>query len=167
MGNPKVTVLMPVYNGEIYLAEAIESILNQTFADFEFLIIDDGSTDNTWGILSSYNDNRIRLTRNPKNVGLIESLNNALTLAIGHYIARIDADDISLPKRLEKQKEFLDKNLEIALVGSWVEIIDRQGKRIGYQKFLWDDSLIRWQLLFKTTFAHSAIMARRDVLTAV
>ena len=95
--NPKVTVFMPVYNGEKYLREAIDSILNQTFTDFEFLIINDGSTDSSVEIINSYDDSRIRLIHNEKNLKLVATLNKGLDLARGKYIARMDCDDISLP----------------------------------------------------------------------
>ncbi len=115
---PRVTVLMSVYNGEKYLREAIDSILNQTFKDFEFLIIDDGSTDSSADIIRSYTDFRIRLIQNEKNIGLTRSLNKGLKLAKGEYIARMDVDDISLPIRFEKQVSFLDKYEDVKLVGS-------------------------------------------------
>src|SRR3990170_6306785 len=104
--NPEITVLMSVYNGERFLREAIESILNQTYRDFEFLIINDGSTDSSREIILSYNDPRIRLIDNELNIGLTRSLNKGLRLARGKYIARQDADDISFRKRLEKQVAF-------------------------------------------------------------
>ena len=104
----RVTVLMPVYNAELFLSEAIESILRQTWSDFEYLIINDGSTDNSRKIISSFRDPRIRLVDNPSNLGLTKSLNKGLELAEGEYIARQDADDISHPKRLERQVQFLN-----------------------------------------------------------
>ena len=100
---PKITVLMPVYNAGKYLREAIDSILNQSFSDFEFLIINDGSTDNSKNIIESYNDQRIKFIENDKNSGVIFSLNRGLDLAKGGYIARMDADDISLRDRLKIQ----------------------------------------------------------------
>jgi glycosyltransferase involved in cell wall biosynthesis len=108
IGSPKVTVLMPVFNVERYLQEAIESILNQTFSDFEFIIIHDPSTDITAEILQSFGDPRIKITNNEKILGLIESLNTGLGIARGEYIARMDSDDISLPERLEKQVNYLN-----------------------------------------------------------
>jgi glycosyltransferase involved in cell wall biosynthesis len=106
----KISILMPVYNGEKYLREAIDSILNQTFTDFEFLIVDDGSTDNSVEIINSYQNSRINLVKNDKNEGLVYTLNRGLSLAKGEYIARMDCDDISLPERLKKQIDFLDSN---------------------------------------------------------
>ena len=116
---PTVTVLLSVYNGERYLRESIESILNQTFTDFEFLIINDGSTDDSRRIISSYDDPRIQLIDNEQNIGLSQSLNKGLKLARGTYIARQDADDISEPERLAKQVSYMDRNPHIALLGSW------------------------------------------------
>lgn len=120
--NPKVTVLMPVYNCEKYLRESIESILNQTFKDFEFLIINDGSSDKSAEIVESYKDNRINFVQNEKNIGLAASLNRGLDIAKGEYIARMDADDISLPERLEKQVRFMETNPQIGICGSWIKI---------------------------------------------
>lgn len=117
---PKVTVLMAVYNGERYLDEAIQSILNQTFGDFEFLIIDDGSTDRSREIINSYSDLRIRLMTNECNMGLISSLNAGLNAARGEYLARMDADDVSLPERIERQVAFMDANLDVVVCGCWI-----------------------------------------------
>lgn len=123
---PKVSVIMSVYNGKSYLPEAIESILHQTFDDFEFIIVDDGSTDGSSGIPDSYSkkDSRIKIIRNNRNIGLTRSLNNALRTASGEYIARMDADDISSRDRLEKQVAFLDGNPEFVIVGSNAKVID-------------------------------------------
>lgn len=130
----KVTVLMSVYNGEKYLRQAVDSILNQTFNDFEFLIINDGSTDRTVEILQSYHDPRIKIINNEKNVGLTRSLNKGLKLAKGEYIARMDADDVSLPTRLERQISFLDRNKEVGLLGTGWYIIDENSQEMGISK---------------------------------
>src|SRR5581483_9504087 len=119
MSKPIVTVLMSVYNGERYLREAIESILVQTWQDFELVCINDGSTDQSREIVLSFNDPRIRLVDNEQNLGLAKSLNKGLMLARGNLIARQDADDISEPDRLLKQVAFLEQWSEIVLVGSW------------------------------------------------
>lgn len=129
--NPKVSVIMSVYNGERYLEEAIESVLNQTFTGFEFVIVSDGSTDNSLEIIKSYNDGRIRIINNKKNIGLTRSLNKALKQAKGKYIARMDADDVSLSKRLEKQYKFMEEHKDIALSGAGVLYIDGYGKEMG------------------------------------
>jgi len=102
--NPKVTVLIPAYNGERYLREAMDSILSQPFDDSEFIVIDDGSPGETWAILNSYTDPRLRLMRNGENLGYTKILNKGLSLVQGEYIARMDADDVSLPERLAKTR---------------------------------------------------------------
>ena len=131
MQKPAVSVLMSVYNGEKYLREAIESILNQTFKNFEFLIIDDGSTDGTSLLLKEYEkqDKRVCVS-SQENKGVTIATNKLLGHAIGDYLAVMDADDIALPTRFEKQAEFLDKNLGYVVVGSRVLIIDPDGLSI-------------------------------------
>lgn len=115
---------MPVYNAEKFLKPAIESILNQTFSDFELIIIDDNSNDKTADIIKSYNDNRIKHIVNPNRIGFTNSLNQGLKIAQGDYIARMDADDISDPERFSKEIEFLENNPDIGVCGSWMKIID-------------------------------------------
>ncbi|MFN6567621.1 glycosyltransferase family 2 protein [Dendronalium sp. ChiSLP03b] len=158
---PKVTVLMPVYNGERYLREAIDSILAQTFPDFEFLIINDGSTDNTREIICSYDEPRIRLIDNDYNLGLTRSLNKGLKLAEGEFIARQDADDVSEPERLAKQVTFLKTHPEVTLVGTWYKYIDPQGSLIGECNLPCKSTQIRWEILFYCPFVHSAVMFRK------
>lgn len=128
MLTPKISVLMPVFNGERYLREAVESILNQTLTDFEFIIIDDGSTDRSIEILSAYTDPRLKIIRNQANIGVSQSLNKGLDLALGEYIARMDSDDISLPERFARQVAFMDSHPEIAVCGTWVTMIDAAGR---------------------------------------
>ncbi|MBD2519711.1 glycosyltransferase [Nostoc sp. FACHB-973] len=161
---PKVTVLMPVYNGELYLREAIDSILDQTFQDFEFLIINDGSTDSTREIICSYDDLRIRLIDNNYNLGLTRSLNKGLKLAEGEFIARQDADDVSESERLAKQVAFLETHPEVALVGTWYKQIDTQGNLICECQLPYDCTQIRWGLLFYSPFIHSAVMFQKSVV---
>ena len=127
----KLTVLMPVYNAEKYLKPALESILNQTYKDFEFLIIDDGSTDKSLEIIKSYNDSRIRLIGHEQNQKLIATLNEGIKLAQGEYIARMDADDISAPERLQKQMEFLEKHPATVVLGCDFQIIDGHPRHIA------------------------------------
>jgi len=167
MANPKVTVLMSVYNGERYLREAIDSVLKQTFRDFEFLIINDGSSDSTAKILKGYNDPRIKIIDNKKNMGLTRSLNKGLRQAKGEYIARQDADDISLPQRLKIQVEFLDKNLDCALVGCAYYQIDENGELGSVIKVLSKDSEIKEGLRKQNWFGHGSTMMKRDVLLEV
>lgn len=162
---PRVSVLMPVYNGERYLREAIESILNQTFTDFEFVIVDDGSTDGTAAILDSCDDPRIVRLKNHTNIGLPGSLNRGLTAARAEFVARMDADDISLTARLEKQVNYLDKHPEIGILGSANQVIDAYDQDRGMRHRPLYDLEIRWISLLRTPFAHPATMIRRDVMT--
>lgn len=167
MTNPKVTVLMSVYDGEKYLREAIESILNQTFKDFEFLIINDGSTDSSRDIILSYNDPRIRLVDNEKNIGLTRSLNKGLRLAKGEYIARMDADDVSLPERLKKEGKLLGDHKDTGLVGSSVFLMNEDGKILGTKKVSTKNSEIKQNLLKGNPFWHGSVMFRRECIEEV
>ena len=126
----KISVIMSIYNGERHLKEAVDSILNQTFKNFEFIIINDGSTDRTGRILKKYRkqDDRIKIINNKKNIGLTKSLNKGIRFSQGKYIARMDADDISLPKRLEKQLNFMEEHPKIGAVGCWYYLIDKNSK---------------------------------------
>ena len=162
MKNPKVNVLMSVYNGEKYLREAIDSILGQTFKDFEFLIINDGSTDKTGEILKSYNDPRIKIINNEKNIGLTKSLNKGLRLARGEYIARQDADDISMPERLKKEVEFLEQNINVGLVGTDYLFINEKGKVVHFIKCLNGSRELKTKLLGGNQFGHGSVMFRRE-----
>ena len=162
---PKVTVLMPVYNGEKYLREAIDSILNQTFTDFEFLIIDDGSTDNSLKIINSYQDSRIYLVQNFTNQGLAYSLNFGITVAKGKYIARMDCDDISVLKRLEIQVNFLDNNPNIGILGSYFILISNENKKKYIKTVPISDLEIRYKCLFESPFGHPTVMLRHEIFT--
>ena len=158
--SPLVTVLMPIHNGEAFVAEAVESILGQTFRDFEFLIIDDGSTDGGVAIVEGYGDSRIRLVRNERQIELIQTLNRGLALARGRYVARMDADDISLPKRLERQVAFLEANPDVGACGAWaITMGDREGVIRRYPE---SAEAIRCQLLFSAALAHPSVCMRRD-----
>ena len=162
--NPKISVVMSTYNAERYLAEAIESILNQTFKDFEFIIINDGSTDDSSKIIKNYakKDKRIVVINNKENIGLIKSLNKGIKRAIGKYIARMDADDISMPNRFQVQFDFLEKNQDIFLVGTRAFLIDDSGKRLGKTHVKNDFKIIRKILESgNNCFIHSSIMFRK------
>lgn len=135
MKKPKISVIMSVYNGMPYLKEAVQSILKQTFKDFEFIVVNDASTDDSWQYLKGLNDKRIKLIINEKNLGLATSLNDGIKIAKGNFIARMDADDVSKPDRLEVQYKFLTKNPEIDLCGSWADIIDEKGKIVAEKKY--------------------------------
>lgn len=124
---PKVSVIMAVYNGEKYLRDAIDSILGQTFTDFEFIIVDDASTDRTPEVVASYGDPRIRYVRNDSNIRPGASANRGIELSAGEYIARLDGDDVSLPERLARQVAFMDANPDVAVCGTWARKIDPRG----------------------------------------
>jgi glycosyltransferase involved in cell wall biosynthesis len=158
---PKISVIMSVYNEETYLSQAIESVLNQTFGDFEFIIIDDGSTDDSFEIIKSYTDQRIRLMKNESNIGLTRSLNIALGLAVGEYIARQDADDSSLPDRFAEQVSFLEKHPETVLLGTGVYVIDEGGKVLRREI----PSIAPGQKLRESNqFVHGSVMFRRAAI---
>ena len=133
---PKISVLMSAYNSEKYISESIESILNQTFKDFEFIIINDGSSDNTAKIIQKYaeKDERIRFINSKQNQGIIAALNPGFSMCRGEYIARMDSDDISLPKRFEKQIEYMDKHSECGVLGTSIIIFDKENSKEYIQK---------------------------------
>jgi len=154
---------MPAYNAEKYLREAIDSILSQTFADFEFIIINDGSTDSTKDIIQSYNDPRIVYLENEKNSGICITLNKGLDAARGKYIARMDADDISLPERLARQVEYMDANPEIGALGTDIEIFgDGICPYVFHQ--LHTPEECKAGLIFNSCFAHPTVIMRHSVL---
>ncbi len=161
---PLVSVLMAVYNGERYLREAVDGVLAQTFTDFEFVIVDDGSTDRTAAILDSYSDPRIRRITNPANVGLTKSLNIGLARCTGRYIARQDDDDVSRPERLARQVEFLEAHPDVVLLGCGWQWIDEAG-RVDPQPVipLLGDRALRWNLLLQNGFRHSSVMWRQGI----
>src|SRR5688500_300589 len=130
--SPKISVILPVYNGQLFLKAAIESILNQSYGNFELLIINDGSVDDTEKIIFGFNDLRIRYIRNERNLGLIATLNKGLDLAKGEYIARMDNDDISLPARLEKQLAYLEENKHVSVLATKLVIINEKGFEVDH-----------------------------------
>lgn len=153
---------MSVYNGLPYLKEAVDSVLHQTYKNFEFIIVDDASKDKTWQYLKSLNDKRIKLIKNPKNLGLARSLNIALSKAKGEFIARMDADDISLSQRLEIQMSFMSKNPSIALCGTWVDLVDKSGEIIGEKKYPTKDITIKKLLAWQPSIIHPTFMATKE-----
>lgn len=154
---------MPVYNGREYLATAIRSILAQSYRDFEFLIIDDGSLDGSVEIVKQFHDDRVRLLCNQQQLGVSVTLNKGLELARSQYIARMDADDISAPDRLIRQLELMEKSPEVGVCGSWVRMFNDGG---GGQiiRYPLDAETIRAYILFNNPLAHPAVMMRREVL---
>jgi len=155
---------MSVHNGERWLKESVDSVLLTNDINFEFIIINDGSTDNTSLILKSYNDDRMIII-NQENIGLTKSLNIGLGIAKGKYIARIDADDICLPIRFEVQKKFMEENPDIALSGSDAIIIDERGYKVGHAKYPTSHTILANRLYnFKSVFPHSSIFYRKDII---
>jgi glycosyltransferase involved in cell wall biosynthesis len=163
----KVSVLMPAFNAEQFIRDAIESILAQTFRNFEFIIIDDGSSDHTSEIIKTFKDSRIRFHRNKKNLGIVRTLNKGLALAKGKYIARMDADDISLPERLAKQVEFMDQNPEIVVSGGAIEEFSIENSRpLRVHKMPEEPAEIRALLLFQCVLMHPTIIMRRSIIAS-
>ena len=158
---PRVTVLMAVYNGEWYVREAVAGILAQTLGDFEFLIIDDGSTDSSAEIIAQFQDPRIRLVSNKENIGLTASLNRGLEMARAELVARQDADDISLPDRLAKQVRYLEEHPQVAVAGTQVELVDEAGAVLMGHNNPCSHAGVIWGLLFHTTLYHPTVMMRK------
>jgi hypothetical protein len=160
---------MSVYNGARYLSEAVDSILAQTWRDFELVVIDDASTDRSRALLEAYRDPRLRLVANEKNLGLTRSLNLGLRLSRGELIARHDADDVSHPSRFEKQIRWFDDHPEGVLLGTQARTIDAAGRpagRAGEPKPLTTLG-VRWALLFFNPFVHSSVMFRRETILSL
>ena len=166
MRDPRVSVLMCVYNGAAHLATAMDSLLAQTFDDAEFVIVDDGSRDATQAILTSYasRDRRVRVLQNGTNVGLTRALNRGLSACRGEYLARLDADDVAAPERLERQVAWLDRNPDVVLLGSAYHVLDAGGTPTEVHRQPLHDVEIRWQLLFHNAFCHSSVILRRAAL---
>jgi glycosyltransferase involved in cell wall biosynthesis len=162
MVQPIASVIMAAYNSELYIREAIDSILNQTLQDFELIVTDDCSTDRTAAILASYNDNRVRILHNDKNQGAPFSRNLAIRSAHGKYIAILDADDISLPNRLREQVEFLEENQDISGTGSYVFEINSSGQKIRTVQHPIMAEHVKCSMLFRCSIVHSSAMIRRD-----
>ncbi|MEM6299439.1 MAG: glycosyltransferase [Bacteroidota bacterium] len=164
MQTPFVSVMMPAYNAAPYIGEAIESILSQTYANFELIILDDGSTDDTLEIAKKYatKDSRIRLLENEGNQGLAFTRNRLLQEVKGAYLAILDSDDVSLPTRLEKQVAFLNAHPQVGLLGTAVTTISEKGEPLGQMRFETAPNQIKSLLLFQNCFAQSAVMLRRE-----
>jgi len=167
---PIITVVMPVYNAALYLKEAVDSILNQTFKDFELLFINDGSTDNSLQIIKSYDDKRIKLVNNEVNCGIIKTRNKGLALSTGKYIAMMDADDISLPTRLEKQVKYLEQNKDVAVLATKLVLMNENGEEQGY----WPEdfktttvSQINNNLPVSNCIGQPTVMMRADIVKSI
>ena len=162
---PKISVLMPAFNSEKYIKEAIESILSQTFHDFELIIINDGSTDSTEKIILSYKDTRINYLKNETNLGLISTLNKGINICQGEYIARMDADDISHTDRFNRQVHFLDENPDIGLCGTWIYLFRNKNIEIKEEiKNTTNQDEIVEDMLLYNQIGHPTVMFRKSIL---
>ena len=162
--SPKVTVLLAVHNGEPYVEESLASVLAQTFEDFEFVIVDDASSDRTVDVVESFGDPRIRLLRNERNLGQVPSLNRGLHEARGEYVARIDHDDWCRPTRLERQVAVLDAEPAVALVGTWMDLVEEGGRPLAQLRSSIADfpEFLFHTLIMRVLISHPSAMYRRD-----
>lgn len=160
---PMLSVILPAYNAELYIAAAVESILTQTYKNFELIIINDGSTDKTADIINEYKDSRIQIFTQ-KNQGLVASLNRGIEAAKGKHITRQDADDVSLPIRLQTQLKEFDKNPKLVVVGSSIGVMDLRGKVMHEHHVLLGNTELKQELLVRSPFAHGSVMMRRDAV---
>jgi len=167
--SPIISAILPVYNGEEHLEKCINSVLKQTFTDFEFIIVDDASTDNTSQILKEFamKDARVKIITHKVNQKQTAAANTAINNTKGKYLARMDADDIALPIRFKKQFEFLEVNPNVGMVGSWTDTISETGKIIGQWKTASEPAVLNWNLLFGTSFAHASVMIRSSIVKEV
>lgn len=161
---PLVSVVIGVHNGERYLAEALMSVFQQSYSELEVIVVDDGSTDSTPEILAQWPDSRLRVLTNPARQGLARALNRGIERSNGTYIARMDADDICHPERIERQVCFMELNHEVGLLGTACRLIDEAGRVCGVVQHPTSDPTIRWRLLFAPPLAHPSVMLRREVL---
>lgn len=163
---PTASVVLPAYNSQRFLREAIESILAQSFADFELIIVDDCSTDGTWALIQEYaaRDSRVVPLRNAQNLRLARTLNRGIKAARGKYIVRMDHDDVSMPHRIETQVAFLESHPQVGIVGSSMEIMDEKGASIGLRRYNLTDAEIRRKIFLYCPFCHPATAMRKDVL---
>ncbi len=155
---------MPVYNAEKYLSQAIDSVLNQTFTDFELVLINDGSTDSSKDIIFSYKDTRIRYIENEENIGIVNTLNKGVKYCTGKYIVRMDADDICNPNRFEKQFAFMEKHPKVGICGSWITLIDQDNNVTGNNLSQVKLEFVKIHLLFSVPLNHPSVIAKSDLL---
>lgn len=166
---PLVSVIMPVFNGETYLAESIESILAQTYTDFEFIIVDDGSQDRSAEIAESYaeHNKRIRVVKLERNVGVADARNHAMALSSAEFIAVMDCDDVSLPQRLQRQVDFLRRNPNIGVLGTGAQAVNEKLRPLFGFDLPQRHALIVVNLFVGSFFIHPSVMMRRDALSAI
>lgn len=161
---PLVSILLPCFNAEAYLRNCLQSVLQQSWKNFELIIVDDASSDKSASIVKEYNDPRIVFVQNEKNEGIVHSLNKGLALSKGEYIARIDADDMMHETRIQKQVLYLEKNPDTVMAGSWHYIMDQSGKISGIKEYPTNDKEIKLLMYFFNPFSHPSVMIRADVL---
>ena len=161
---PTISVIMAVYNGEKYLRPAIESILGQTFSDFEFIIINDGSTDRTLEIIDSYHDERIVYLENERNMGLSATFNKGISVARGEYIACMDADDLSLKRRFAIQLAYLKNHTDVDILGTSIIMIDEEGRKRRTHHRPKSHLGLKWASLFSTPLYHPTVIAKAEIL---
>ena len=164
MPAPRVSIVMAAYNGEPYVRDAIRSVLDQDFSDFELIVVDDGSTDGTAAVVTGFGDARIRYHRNERNLGQTPSLNVGVRMARGEYLARLDTDDEYLPGKLRTQVEFLDANPEVALCGTWARCIDEHGAPSGVFRAPTRERDVAFRLVWASPVCHVSVMMRRDAV---
>lgn len=161
MSTPLISAVMPAYNSESYIGESIESILNQSYKNFEFIIINDGSTDQTKQIIESYQDPRIRLINHQDNQGLVKSLNQGIKLARGQFIARMDSDDMASPDRFQTQLDYMLSHQKVGVCGSWIKVF-------GNQNFIWKSPILHdkicTRLFCESSIYHPSVVIRKSVL---
>src|SRR6185437_10188350 len=163
---PTASVVLPAYNSERFLHEAIESILAQSYTDFELIVIDDCSKDGTWRVIQEFasRDPRVVALRNDRNLNLAKTLNRGIQAARGKYIVRMDHDDVSRKDRLERQIAYLEAHPEVGIVGSTMQIIDEQGRPVGKRRYNASDAEIRRKIFRYSPFCHPSIVMRKDVV---
>ncbi|MBI1286915.1 MAG: glycosyltransferase [Flavobacteriales bacterium] len=161
MNQPLVTVLIPMYNAEDFVEQSVRSILEQTYTNFELLIIDDGSTDRSVPVVESFSDQRIKLVRNEKNLKLIATLNKGLSLAKGKYIVRLDADDIAIKERIETQVSFMEEHPEVGLCGTWYEAFGDVSSVVRYPT---DHQSLKYMSLYQCPIIHPSTIFRTSVI---
>jgi glycosyltransferase involved in cell wall biosynthesis len=169
MIKPKISVVMPVHNGEKYLGISVESILSQSFKNYEFIIVDDGSIDNSSKIVENYKqkDKRIIVVHNTKNIGTTKSLNIGLSVAKGKYIVRMDVDDWSYPDRLQKQYDYMEKHSDVGVSGGTIEVCDKNLNKLNVREYPLIDRNIRDIIFRYSPFAHSATIWNKEIMKRV
>ena len=167
MSSPVLSIVMPVYNRERYITASVKSILSQTFSDFEFIIVNDGSTDKTKEIIENFKDERIILISNESNKGIVYSRNKGLSVAKGKYVGMFDSDDTAFPNKFEEQINFLTDNPDIGMVGSWVKHIDENGTILKNKwKLKAKSKFIPAIMLFRNYFVQATVVIRKEAIPA-